>query len=194
MNKKLMLIIIPIVVVVVIALIILVSVISGYNSMVDMRETIDASSSQIEVRLQQRHDKMIQMTAAVEGLEEHAQQIYTIIATARTQYDNASTMDELIEADAAEADALSRLLVVVEDNPDVSATGLYYTYVDEIAATEATLAVARRDYNNSVQEYNTEVKKFPKVMYANMFSFEKTMPYWKMNDGADEIPTVDFTD
>ncbi|HPG42829.1 MAG TPA: LemA family protein [Acholeplasmataceae bacterium] len=120
--------------------------------------------------------------------------MYNAITAARTAYASAQSMDDLIAADAAEALAFSDLLVVVEDNPNITATGGYYALIDEISSMESALSVARRDYNEAVQDYNAAVRRFPRVLYASLFGFEKEVEYWKMNDGADEVPVIDFND
>lgn len=172
-----------------------ISLITGYNSLVDVDEDISAKYAQIENRLQERHDKIGQIIAAVDGLQAHAEEIYNAITAARQAYADAilsGDMDALIAADAGEAIALTQVLAVVEDNPLISATGGYYALIDEISSMESALSIARRDYNEAVQDYNVAVRKFPKVLYASLFGFEKEMPYWKINDGADEVPVIDF--
>jgi LemA protein len=167
----------------------------GYNRLITKDEDINSKYAQIEVRLQERHDKIGQLIATVDGLQEHAETIYNAITEARQAYADAiadGDMDALIEADAQEALALTDVLLVVEDNPLITASGGYYTLMDEISSMESALAVARRDYNNAVQEYNTSVRKFPTVLYAGIFGFEQDLDYWKMNDGADEVPEIDF--
>jgi LemA protein len=86
------------------------------------------------------------------------------------------------------------LLVVVEDNPLITANAGYYALIDEISSMESALSVARRDYNEAVQSYNTSVRRFPRVLYASLLGFERNLTYWKMNDGADEVPVIDFGD
>lgn len=195
MNKKILL---PIISVFAIIVVLFgVGLIFGYNSLVDMDEDINSKYAQIEVRLQERHNKIEQILGAVQGLQDHAVAIYDAITSARAAYASAvagNDIDAMVEADAAEASALSSLLVVVEDNPLITATGAYYSLIDEISSMESALAVARRDYNNAVQDYNASVRKFPRVLYASVLGFEKEMPYWKMNDGADEVPEIVFTD
>lgn len=167
----------------------------GYNRLVTKDEDINSKYSQIEVRLQERHDKIGQLIATVDGLQEHAETIYNAITEAREAYAEAiaeGDMDALIDADAQAALALTDVLLVVEDNPLITAGSGYTALMDEISSMESALAVARRDYNEAVQEYNTSVRKFPTVIYAGMFGFEKDLTYWKMNDGADEVPEINF--
>lgn len=131
---------------------------TGYNRLVTKDEDIASKYSQIEVRLQERHDKIGQLIATVDGLQEHAETIYNAITEARQAYADAiasEDMDALIAADAQEALAITDVLLVVEDNPLITASGGYYTLMDEISSMESALAVARRDFNNAVQEYNT---------------------------------------
>lgn len=197
MDLKKLKVIIPVAVVVLVLVIIAGTMISSYNSTVDMREDVDANYAQIVNRLQQRHDKMEQIISAVEGLQDNSEDLYTLITEARAAYakaNSSNSSEDYIEADSLEAQVLSGLLVVIEDNPDFSASGAYYAYINEASAAENTLAVARRDYNEAVREYNAEVKKFPRVLYIGMFGFEKSLAYWQLPDGAGEIPLVDFTD
>ena len=168
--------------------------ITTYNNLVDMDEDIHGKYSQIKNRLQERSDKINQIVASVSGLQEHAESIYNAITSARQAYQSAQTMEELIAADAAQALAFSNFLVVVEDNPNITATSAYNELIYEISMMESTLSVARRDYNLSVQDYNASVRRFPRVFFANLFGFEKSYEYWKINDGADEVPAIDFND
>ena len=174
-----------------------ISLIVSYNNLVELDEDINSNYSQIEVRLQERHDKIGQLLGAVEGLQEHAETIYNAIVAARQAYADAidsGNMDAIIEADAAEAIALTDVLLVVEDNPLITATAGYAALIDEIASMEAALAVARRDYNEAVQSFNTKARRFPTVLFVSAFGFEKEVEYWKMNEGADEVPVIDFGD
>lgn len=177
-----------------VVLILAIMLIAGYNGLVNLDENIEAKYAQVENRLQERHDKIGQILGAVSGLQEHAETIYQAITAARAAYASAQTMEELIAADAAEAVAFTNLLVVVEDNPLITANAGYYALIDEISSMESGLSVARKDYNEAVQSYNAAVRRFPRVLYASLFGFEKKMDYWKMNDGADEVPVIDFND
>lgn len=194
MKTRKLFVLIPIALIAVLIIVIGATMISSYNSTVDMRETVDANEAQVKNRLQQRHDKMGQIISAVEGLQDHAEDLYDMITDARAAYTDAKTQSDFINADAAEAEALSRLLVIVEDNPQITATQAYYAYIDEVSAMENALAVARRDYNEAVRVYNAQVKKFPRNLYLSMFNFEKQLKYWKIADGAEEVPIVDFAD
>ena len=168
------------------------SLVIGYNSLVNLDENISAKYGQIEINLQNRHDKIGQIVQSVQGLQDHELAVYQAIVDARAAYASATTQDELIAADALESVSLSNLLVVMENYPSIAAAGSYYMLIDEISSTESSLAVARRDYNTAVQSYNASVRRFPRVLYASFFGFDKSVEYWKMNDGADEVPVIEF--
>ena len=169
-----------------------ISLITGYNGLVDMDENIDAKYAQVENRLQERYDKIGQVLGAVNGLQQHAETIYNAITAARAAYAAAASMEDLIEADAAQAVAFTQVLLVVEDNPNITATVGYVALIDEISSIESALSVARRDYNEAVQAYNSAVRRFPRVLYASLFGFERNQAYWKLGDGADEVPVIVF--
>lgn len=176
-------------------LLIILSLIFGYNSLVENEEEIEHTQSQVINRLNERQDLMGQLIPTVVGLQEHAEEIYNNITSARAAYASAKNAEDIagmIEADALEVLALNQLLVVVEDNPNITATSGFLTLMDSISAIESSLSQARKDYNDSVSLYNKAVRKFPKVLYASLFGFEKNKPYWKMNDGAEDIPKINF--
>lgn len=166
--------------------------ISGYNKLIKLDEEIDNAYHTIESRLQERNDRITQIVASVSGLEEHEKAIYDRIMNARIAYQNAKTTEDLIEADAAQVSALSGLLVVVEDNPNLTASQGFRDLIAEISTMESKLFVARKDYNDAVLKYNNQVRRFPTLLYLRMFDFPKAYSYWKMNNGANEIPQIDF--
>jgi LemA protein len=191
MNNRSMLLVISLVFTFLIVLFV-VSLIFGYNALVDLDEDIQGKYAQVENRLQERHDKIGQIVATVEGLQEYALNVYEAITAARLAYQQAQNLEELVEADALTAIAFSNLLVVVEDNPNISVTPAFVGLMDEISSMESALSIARRDYNLAVQAYNATVRRFPRNLYASLFGFERSNPYWKINDGADEVPVIDF--
>ncbi|MDD5183282.1 MAG: LemA family protein [Bacilli bacterium] len=174
-----------------------VSLIVGYNSLVNENEEIDSNFANVNNVLISRHDKITQLVATVNGLQDHAENIYNAITSAREAYAAAQangTVGEIAEADALESLAITALVafMLVEDNPEITATSAYNSLMDEIASTENELKIARKDYNDSVEEYMKSIKKFPKLLYAGIFGFEKQKEYWKINDGQNEIPPMVF--
>lgn len=172
------------------------SLIGGYNALVDRDIAVDEAFTTIDGRLQQRYDTIGQMVGAIEGLQEQQSAIYEMITDARTQYLNAKQsgdVEALVEADAAQAEAMMQLLAIVETNPEgLNVGALYYTLMDTIASLENQLFVARRDYNEAVADYNASTRRFPSVLYAQMFGFERELPYWRLSDGAGEVPVIDI--
>ncbi|MDD4184916.1 MAG: LemA family protein [Candidatus Izemoplasmatales bacterium] len=175
-----------------------IGMIFGYNNLVDLDVNVDNKYYMIEIRLQERHDLIPNIVASVEGLQEHEEAIYDAITSAREAYasaDASGDMEGLIEADALEAVSLMNLLAVIEDNyPNIAVTSAYQQLMDDVEAAEGALAVARWDYNNAVTDYNASVRRFPRILYASMLGFEKEMPFWRMNEGADEVPVINFSD
>jgi len=168
---------------------------TGYNHLIDLEEDVSFFQGEIDLRLEQRHDELGLLVTAVNGLQEHAESVYQMVTDARAAYAAAKAAGDqaaMIEADALEALAITSLIAVVEDNDLVTAESGYVGFMIEVASIEASLAYARREYNKAVAEYNAEVRKFPRVLYASLLGFAKSFEYWKMNDGADEVPDVVF--
>jgi len=166
----------------------------GYNSMVDREEEIESKRNQVFNRLTQRDNTIGQLLGAVEGLQEHAENIYQMVTDARKAFSDAKAAGDtegMIEADAMQVEAVRQLVIIIESNPNVNAAPAFMTLMDEISANENAIAVARKDYNDQVAEYNKAVRKFPTVLYASLFGFEKNKPYWKL-DGENDIPQIDF--
>ncbi len=131
------------------------------------------------------------------GLQEHAETIYEAITDARQAYADAKAsgnIEDMIEADALEAMSFTDVLIAIEDNPLITAQSGFDTLIAEISSMESALSVARRDYNNSVADYNVGVRKFPAILYASLFGFDREAVCWKMSEGAEEVPVIDFGD
>ena len=182
-----------IVVLCIVAVIVLlvVSCIGSYNSLVSEREKIDNMLANIDTQLQRRNDLIPNLVNTVKGYTEHESEVLNDISDARAKLAGANTMAEKSTADTELSSALSRLLVVVENYPDLKADTQFTTLTDELAGTENRIAVARKDYNDAAQIYNASIKKFPKVIFANMFGFEKA-DYFQAADGSENAPIVNF--
>jgi LemA protein len=188
MGKGLLSIVIGIVVVIGICLLL---VVPKYNSLVNGEEAVDSKWAQVENQLQRRFDLIPNLVETVKGFAAQEKEILTEIADARTKYGAASNVEESAEAEAELSGALSRLLVIVENYPDLKSDANFRQLMDELAGTENRLAVAREDYNNQVQSFNSNVRKFPGNVIASVFGFEKR-EYFESDDRATEVPTVDF--
>jgi LemA protein len=162
-----------------------------YNSLVNGEEQIDAKWAQVENQLQRRFDLIPNLVETAKGYAAHEEQVFTDIANARTKYGGASTVEEIADANNELTGALSRLLVITENYPDLKANQQFTQLMDELAGTENRLAVAREDYNEVVRTFNSDVRSFPGNIIAGMFGFEKK-DYFEAVSGAETAPSVDF--
>ncbi|MEK4387247.1 LemA family protein [Solibacillus sp. FSL W7-1464] len=168
-------------------------VVPKYNKLVTGEETVDAAWAQVENQLQRRFDLVPNLVNTVKGYAEHEEEIFTQIADARTQYGSANTVEETADANNELSSALSRLLVVIENYPNLKADAQFTRLMDELAGTENRLTVARKDYNDTVQQFNNDVRRFPGNLIAGMFSFDQK-DYFEIKEGVEEAPAVDFGD
>lgn len=186
MSKKIVLAII------VVLLFILVSnVIGTYNSLVTKNENIDGKWSQVENNLQRRADLIPNLVETVKGYAAHEEEIFTAIAEARSKLIGATGVEETADANNQLSSALSRLLAISEAYPTLKADQNFRALQDELAGTENRIAVARRDYNNAVQEYNTKIQRFPTNIIAGIFGYEKR-EYFQADEGSKQVPEVKF--
>lgn len=165
--------------------------VSNYNGLVGEREKIDGMLANIDTQLQRRNDLIPNLVNTVKGYTDHENEVLTHIADARAKLAGAETTAEKSQADSELSSALSRLLMVVENYPQLKADTQFTALTDELAGTENRIAVARKDYNDAAQHYNAVIKKFPKVMFAKMFGFEKA-EYFRAEEGAEKAPEVSF--
>lgn len=164
---------------------------SGYNSLVSLQEDVLANQSGIQTQLQRRSDLIPNLVNTVKGYAAHEEEVLTQISDARARLAAGGSMEELADADAELQSALSRLLLVVENYPELKADSQYTALMDELAGTENRIAVARRDYNDAVNTYNQKLRRFPGNIYAGLFGFEPA-EYFEASQGAETPPTVDF--
>jgi LemA protein len=168
-------------------------IISGYNNLVSLDQKVDQASSNIDTNLQRRSDLIPNLVNTVKGYATHEEEIFTDIAEARSKLAGATNVSEQADADSDLSNALSRLLVVVEQYPDLKANQNFIALSDELAGTENRIAIARQDYNTVATEYNTKTRKFPTNILASMFNFDEK-PLYKADEGASEVPEVNFSE
>ena len=165
---------IALIAVLLVLVVLVVSVFSGYNSLVTMRENVTGQQANIQTQLQRRNDLIPNLVNTVKGYAAHEKEVFDAVSDARARLAGAGgDMQELADADAAMQSALSRLLMVVENYPDLKANTQYTALMDELAGTENRIAVARKDYNDVVQSYNRKLRTFPTVLYAGMLGFSQ---------------------
>ena len=171
--------------------VIAISCVGSYNSLVAERENVDTQYAAIETQLQRRVDLIPNLVNTVKGYTSHESEVIGAVSDARARLAGASTKEEKASADTELTGALSRLLMVVENYPDLKADTQFTALSDELAGTENRIAVARKDYNDAAKVYNTKIKTFPKVIIANLFGFEKA-DYFEAAEGAKAAPQVNF--
>ena len=165
------------------------------NSMVVANEDVKNKASVVETQLQRRSDLIPNFVATVKGYATHEEEVYTAIADARAKLSGAIEKDDIASVSKANAEldsALSRLLVVVENYPELKANENFIALQDELAGTENRIAKAREDYNEEVKAFNQKIKVFPNSIIANMGGF-KEADYFEAAEGAKTVPTVNFS-
>lgn len=186
--KKSNIILIAVIAVILIAVI---AVIGSYNGLVSKQENVNTKLSDLDVVLQRRAELVPNLVNVVKGYTAHETEIIKNITDAREKLAGSTSMEDKLNADKELSTALSSLMVVVENYPDLKSSQNFIQLSDELAGTENRVATARRDYNDAVKTYNTSIKTFPTNIMASMFSFgEKT--YFEATAGSQTAPVVQF--
>jgi LemA protein len=163
-----------------------------YNSLYAKREVVKKEWSNVDVNLERRADLIPNLVNTVKGYTKHEEQVFGEIAQARSRLLNPqATPDEKIAANGQMDSALSRLLVISENYPDLKANEQFKNLMTQLEGTENRIAVARRDYNQTVADYNTSRGHFPGVIFANVFGFQREEEF-KVDPTKRESPSVDF--
>lgn len=181
----------PLAIIVIIVVVLAAMLITSYNGMVGKEEDVDQAYAQVENQLQRRMDLIPNLVNTVKGFASHEKEVLKNVSDARAKLAGAGSPKEQAQANDELSGALSRLLVVVENYPQLKADANFRQLMDELAGTENRLAVARQDYNAQVATYNKKVKRFPGSLMAGIFGFDEK-EYFKAEAGAKEAPKVDF--
>jgi len=163
----------------------------SYNRFVGQEEAIKAQWAQVENQLQRRNDLIPNLVETVKGYAAHETQVFQAVADSRARLAGATTPADKIDAANAQTAALSRLLAIVENYPQLKANEQFNRLMDELSGTENRIATERMRYNERVQEYNTARRQFPANVTAKMFGF-KEYPFFKAPEAAKGVPAVKF--
>src|SRR5882724_5841353 len=162
------------------------------NQMAIKREAVNAAWAQVDVVLQRRADLIPNLVETVKGFAVQEQKVFGDIAAARAALVGAKSPSEKIAANGQLDSALSRLLVIVENYPQLKSNENFMRLQDELAGTENRIAVERRRYNEAVQDYNTYISLFPNSLVASLSGFTRNDAYFKADEGARQVPKVSF--
>lgn len=175
----------------VVVLIVVLWVGGTYNSLVTSNEAITTQWAQVETSYQRRFDLIPNLVESVKGAMSQEKQVFTALADARSKYSGAGSADAKAAAATQVESALSRLLVVVENYPQLKSTEAVQGFMAELAGTENRVSVERSRYNEKVQSYNVTVKRFPGSIVSALFGFSERT-YFKANEAAATAPQVKF--
>ncbi len=162
------------------------------NEMVRKKEAVNAAWSQVDVVLQRRADLIPNLVETVKGYAAQEVKVFGDIAAARAALIGAKSPEEKIAANGQLDSALGRLLVVVENYPQLKSNENFMRLQDELAGTENRIAIERRRYNETIQDYNTYIGLFPNNIVASLSGFTRNEAYFKTDEGARQAPKVNF--
>jgi LemA protein len=166
--------------------------ISRRNEMVRKREAINSAWAQVDVVLQRRADLIPNLVETVKGYAAQEVKVFGDIAAARAALIGAKTPADKIAANGQLDGALARLLVVVENYPQLRSNENFMRLQDELAGTENRIAVERKRYNDALQDYNTYIGLFPNNIVASLSGFTRNDAYFKAEEGSRQAPKVNF--
>src|SRR3979411_339684 len=183
---------IVIAVLVIIVLIVFGQYVGVKNTLVSKNEAVKAAWSQVDIVLQRRADLIPNLVETVKGFAQQEQTFFGDIAKARSALLSAGTPQEKIAANQQLDGALGRLLVVVENYPQLKSNENFLRLQDELAGTENHIAVGRKRYNETLQDYNTYIGLFPNSFWAGLAGFKRNDAYFAASEGSRTVPKVDF--
>ncbi len=172
--------------------IVAVTLVGNRNRFVAADENVNSQWSEVDTQIQRRADLIPNLVNTVKGFAKHETDVFTEVAEARAKLAGAHSIPEKISANNSMDSALSRLLVVVENYPQLKSDKNFIALQDELSGTENRIAVARRNYNLALQNYNTMVRAFPGNIAASLFGFQKKNAYFEASESAKAVPQVNF--
>jgi LemA protein len=184
--------VIVLVVLAVIALLVGGTYVGSRNQMVTKNEAVKSAWAQVDVVLQRRADLIPNLVETVKGFAAQEQTVFHDIASARSALLGAQTPADKIAANGQLDGALGRLLLIVENYPQLKSNENFLRLQDELAGTENRIAVERKRYNDAVQDYNTFIGLFPNSLFAGWAGFQRNNAYFTASESSREAPKVQF--
>jgi len=172
----------------------------GYNRMIELEEAVSSQWAQVENAYQRRSDLIPNLVNTVKGYADFEQETLTQVIEARAKATsvnvnpenlNASSIEQFQQAQEGLTSALSRLMVVVERYPELKANQNFLDLQAQLEGTENRIAVERRKFNDATRNYNQYIRKFPQLIVASIFGFDKK-EYFEASEGSETPPTVEF--
>src|SRR5438067_13558247 len=167
--------------------------VSVKNTLVSKNEAVKSTWSQVDVVLQRRADLIPNLVETVRGIAKQEQTVFGEIADARARLLSAGTPAGTIAANQQLDGALGRLLALAENYPQLRSNENFLRLQDELAGTENRIAVERKRYNDTLQDYNTYIQRFPANIFARWAGFKPNEAYFTAAEGSRQVPKVDFT-
>jgi LemA protein len=167
--------------------------VSVRNNLVSKNEAVKSAWSQVDIVLQRRADLIPNLVETVKGYAKQEQTVFGDIAKARSSLLSAGSPQEKIAANNQLDGALGRLLLIVENYPQLKSNENFLRLQDELAGTENRIAVERKRYNDTLQDYNTYVQQFPNNIFAGWAGFKVNNAYFAASEGSRETPKVNFS-
>src|SRR5208337_4160641 len=192
MSKALIAVVVIIAIILLIVLFTFGQYVSVKNTLVQKNEAVKAAWSQVDIVLQRRADLIPNLVETVKGYAQQEVTVFGDIAKARSALLSAGTPQEKIAANGQLDGALGRLLVVVENYPQLKSNEYFLRLQDELAGTENRIAVERKRYNDTLQDYNTYIGLFPNNIVASLSRFTRNDAYFKADEGSRQAPKVNF--
>lgn len=167
--------------------------VSVRNTLVTKNEAVKSTWSQVDVVLQRRADLIPNLVQTVKGYAQQEQTVFGDVAKARSTLLSAASPQDKIAANRQLDGALGRLLAIVENYPQLKSNENFLRLQDELAGTENRIAVERKRYNDTLQDYNTYVQQFPHNIFAGWAGFKPNNAYFTASEGSRQVPKVDFS-
>lgn len=175
-----------------ILIIIAVYAVYSYNRLISMRNMVDTAYSNIDTLLQKRFDLVPNLVSTVKGYMKHERELLEAVTRARSDWMNASTIQENAGADDVAARALKSIFAVAENYPDLKANENFLLLQEELVGIENKIAYARQRYNRTVLDLNNTVQQFPTNLIAQFFKFQTREFFEVESDKVREVPQVEF--